>query len=159
MHATTTTRTTWSALACAILMVSGGLLATSANAAEAEGEPVKWDQARVTKYAVDLNAAVGAAVQEMRKNPLQTSVGQRNTWYDLKEDLRLIENSTQHLKAELQAGSGVDETRATFDRIGSLRRDAEESGRKSMIPAPVMDALVKAGAIHNQMRPYYLGKT
>jgi len=73
--------------------------------------------------------------------------------------LRLLENSTGHLQSELQNGASAEETRATFDRIESLRRDAEATGRKSMIPAPVLDALVEAGAIHNQMRPYYLGKT
>lgn len=123
------------------------------------GEPVKWDQARVTQYAVDLNLAVKDAVLQVRKSPTQVAVQQRQVWYDLKESLRLLENSTGHLQTELQNGASADETRATFDRIESLRHDAEESGRKSMIPAPVMDALVKAGAIHNQMRPYYFGKT
>jgi len=124
-----------------------------------EGEPVKWDQARVTQSAVDLNRAVKEAVLQVRKSPTQVAVQQRQVWYDLKESLRLLENSTGHLQSELQKGASAEETRATFDRIESLRHDAEESGRKSMIPAPVMDALVKAGAIHNQMRPYYLGKT
>jgi len=124
-----------------------------------EGEPVKWDQARVTQSAVDLNRAVKEAVLQVRKSPTQVAVQQRQVWYDLKESLRLLENSTGHLQTELQKGASAEETRATFDRIESLRRDAEETGRKSMIPAPVMDALVKAGAIHNQMRPYYLGKT
>jgi hypothetical protein len=124
-----------------------------------EGEPVKWDQARVTQSAVDLNLAVKEAVLQVRKSPTQLAVQQRQVWYDLKESLRLLENSTGHLQTELQKGASAEETRATFDRIESLRRDAEETGRKSMIPAPVMDALVKAGAIHNQMRPYYLGKT
>jgi len=123
------------------------------------GEPVKWDQARVTQYAVDLNVAVKEAVQQVRKSPTQVTVQQRQVWYDLKESLRLLENSTGHLQSELQNGASAEETRATFDRIESLRRDAEATGRKSMIPAPVLDALVEAGAIHNQMRPYYLGKT
>ena len=123
------------------------------------GEPVKWDQARVTQYAVDLNVAVKEAVQQVRKSPTQVTVQQRQVWYDLKETLRLLENSTGHLQSELQNGASAEETRATFDRIESLRRDAEATGRKSMIPAPVLDALVEAGAIHNQMRPYYLGKT
>ena len=136
-----------------------GFLAASAVRAEAPmGEPVKWDQARVTQYAVQLHDAVDAAVQAMRESPVQNAPAQRNVWYDLKEDLRLIENTSAHLKAELQAGAGADETRATFDRTESLRHDAEEHGRKSMIPAPVMDALVKAGAIHNLMMPYYYGK-
>lgn len=144
------------AFACVAIL---GLLAASPARAEApKGEPVKWDQARVTQYAVQLHDAVEAAVQAMRQSPVQITPAQRTTWYDLKEDLRLIENTSSHLQAELQAGAGADETRATFDRTESLRHDAEEHGRKSMIPAPVMDALVKAGAIHNLMMPYYYGK-
>jgi hypothetical protein len=145
------------AFGCAVVAILGGI-AGSARAADPEGQPVKWDQARVTKYAVDLDAAVGSAVQEMRKSPIQISAGQRQSWYDLKEDLRLIENSSAKLRQDLQGGATAEETRATFDRLGSLRRDAEEDGRKSEIPSPVMDALVKAGSIHNLMQPYYHGK-
>jgi len=140
------------------MAVSGLLAAGAARAAEPAEKPVKWDQARVTAYAVQLNDAVVQAVQAMRENPLQIAPAQRNSWYDLKEDLRLIENSTGHLQSELQNGSGADETRATFDRIENLRHDAEEIGRRSEIPATVLDALVKAGSIHNLMMPYYHGK-
>lgn len=145
-------------LRASMLVLACSIAFGAARAEETVGEPVKWDQARVTKYAVDLNAAVGEAVQAMRKSPVQYQPGQRIVWFELKEDLRLIANSAQHLQSELQAGEGADETRATFDRIESLRRQAEEHGRKSMIPDPVMDALVKAGAVHNQMKPYYHGK-
>jgi hypothetical protein len=82
-----------------------------------EGEPVKWDQARVTQYAADLNVAVKDAVQQVRKSPTQVAVQQRNVWYDLKESLRLLENSTGHLQTELQNGASAEETRATFERI------------------------------------------
>ncbi|RIL01385.1 MAG: hypothetical protein DCC71_17940 [Proteobacteria bacterium] len=138
-------------------MVSGVVAAAPARAVE-QGEEVKWDQARVTQYAVDLNAAIGAATQALRQSPLQSAPQQRTVWFEMKEDLRLLRNTASHLQTELQAGAGLEETRATFARIETLRHDAEEIGRKSMIPAPVMDALVKAGAIHNQMRPYYYGK-
>jgi hypothetical protein len=155
IHRRADCRTGWLAVALSIAVFG----AASAGAqSRPEGEPVKWDQARVTQYAVELNAAVKDAVLAVRKSPTQTALQQRNVWYDLKETLRLLENTTGHLQSELQNGASADETRATFDRIDTLRRDAEEAGRKSMIPAPVLDALVKAGAIHNQMRPYYLGK-
>ena len=140
------------------LCIACGVAVAPARAAEPVGAPVKWDQARVTQYSVELTAAVEAAVQEMRKSPMQTTPGQRNVWFDLKEDLRLIENTATHLQSELQGGAGAEETRATFDRIETLRRDAQEHGRASMIPAPVMDALVKAGSVHNLMMPYYHGK-
>jgi len=149
-------RAGWLAVALSIAVFG----AASAGAQKRPaGEEVKWDQARVTQYAVELNAAVKDAVMQVRKNPTQATVSQRQVWYDMKESLRLLDNTTGHLQGELQNGASAEETRATFDRIDSLRRDAEETGRKSMIPAPVLDSLVKAGAIHNQMRPYYYGKS
>ena len=132
--------------------------ASPLRAQQPMGEPVKWDQARVTQYSVDLDARVDKAVDALRKSPMKDQPSQRTVWFDLKEDLRLIKNSTEHLKTELQKGAGRDETKATFDRIESLRHDAEEVGRRFMIEAPVMDALVSAGAVHNQMKPYYYGK-
>jgi hypothetical protein len=134
--------------------------AASAHAqARPEGEAVKWDQARVTQLAKDLNAAVNEAVQAIRKSPMQHQIGQRQSWYDMRESLRLLANTTNHLQKELQKGASADETRAIFNRIESLRKDAEETGRKSALEESVMEALVKAGALHNQMRPYYFGKT
>jgi hypothetical protein len=134
--------------------------AASANAEKRpEGEPVKWDQARVTQLAKDLNKAVNEAVHAVRKSPTQQQISQRQSWYDMRESLRLLDNTTGHLQNELQKGAGQEETLSIFNRIESLRHDAEETGRKSMIESSVMDALVKAGAIHNQMRPYYYGKS
>lgn len=145
--------------ACAFAFVAAlaGVAGTAA-AEEPKSEPVKWDQARVTQYSVELDDSIEEAVLSMRKSPVQTMPAQRQIWYDLKEDLRLLSNTSTHLKTELQAGAGLEETRATFDRIEMLRRQAEEHGRSSMIPDSVMDALVKAGSIHNRMRPYYLGR-
>jgi hypothetical protein len=147
--------------AAALVGVSLAVLATaSANAEKRpEGEPVKWDQARVTQLAKDLNKAVEEAVQAVRKSPTQQQISQRQSWYDMRESLRLLDNTTGHLQSELQKGAGQEETLSIFNRIESLRHDAEETGRKSMIESTVMEALVKAGSIHNQMRPYYYGKS
>jgi hypothetical protein len=147
--------------AAAVVVVSCAVLgAASANAEKRpEGEPVKWDQARVTQLANELNTAVNKAVHAVRKSPTQQQLAQRQSWYDMRESLRLLENTTGHLQTELQKGASMEETRSTFNRIETLRRDAEETGRKSMLPESVMEALINAGAIHNQMRPYYFGKS
>jgi hypothetical protein len=145
---------TVAAASFAALIASGSAFAQE----EPKSQPVKWDQARVTQYAVEMSDAIDAAVHSMRKSPMQNMPTQRMAWYELREDLRLLDNSATHLKAELQSGSGMEETRATFDRIEMLRRQAEEHGRRSEIPSPVMDSLVKAGSLHNRMRPYYLGR-
>jgi hypothetical protein len=146
------------ALAAAVVLALG-----AAGAAHAEERPpataVRWDQARVTKMATELYDAVHAAREAVRQSPLSHNIGQRTTYYELLETMRLVENTSRHLKKELADGKGADETRATFDRISSLRAQAEEQGRRALVEAPVIDALVKAGGIHNQMIPYYYGKT
>jgi len=138
-------------------------LALGATAARAQdkpvGQPVRWDQQRVTKMAQELDVAVHEAREAVRHSPMSQNIAQRTTYYELLETMRLVDNTTRHLKKELEAGKGAEETLATFERSNSLRQDAEETGRRAMIEETVIDALVKAGAIHNQMRPYYLGKT
>ncbi len=144
----------------AVVAISALTLAASAAFAQPvpEGEPVRWDQARVTKIAQELAVAVHDAREAVRMSPLDQNVGQRTTFYELQEDIRLAENSARHLAGELESGKDAAQTRATFDRIGSLRLSAEENGRRVLIEAPVMDALFKAGELHNRLKPYYYGK-
>lgn len=145
------------ALAIAVVLSLG-----MAGAARAEDEPVstpvRWDQARVTKMAEELYAAVHAAREAVRRSPMSQSAGQRTVYYELLETMRLVENTSRHLKSELEKGEGQEKTLAVFERISSLRHQAEEQGRRALIEEPVIDALVKAGSIHNQMKPYYYGK-
>jgi hypothetical protein len=122
------------------------------------GEPVRWDQQRVTKMAQELSDAVDKAREAVRQSPMSQNIGQRTTYYELLDTMRIVENSSRHLRSELEAGKGADETRPTFERISSLRFEAEEIGRRALVEAPVIDALTRAGAIHNQMKPYYYGK-
>lgn len=122
-------------------------------------QPVRWDQQRVTKMAVEMSDAIEAAREAVRRSPLAQNIGQRRTYYDLLETMRLVDNTARHLRQELEAGKGGEETLATFERISSLRSQAEEIGRRAMIEEPVIDALVKAGSLHNQMKPYYYGRS
>jgi hypothetical protein len=122
------------------------------------GQPVRWDSQRVTKMAKELADAVHGAREAVRQSPMSHNIAQRTTYYELLETMRLVENTSKHLHNELEAGKSADETRPIFERISSLRFDAEEIGRRALVEAPVIDALVKAGAIHNQMKPYYYGR-
>jgi hypothetical protein len=150
-------RGAWAAsvFALALLLAAG---ARAESTAQPAGKPVRWDQARMTRYAEQLAEAVAQAREEVRKSPMSQNIAQRQTQYDLKEDMRLLANTTAHLASELKQGEGPEETLATFERIASLRLQAEEHGRRALIEQSVLDALVRAGAIHNQMKPYYYGK-
>jgi hypothetical protein len=146
------------AAAVAVFVTLAFAAASPARAQQPAGQPVRWDQERVTKMSRDLAAAVHEARETVRRSPLQHNIAQRTTYYELLETLRLAENTAEHLKTELEAGKGAEETRPIFDRVNSLRFEAEEIGRRALVEDPVIDALVKAGSIHNQMKPYYYGK-
>jgi hypothetical protein len=145
------------AVAAAIAFALGAAPAARAEDPPA-GQPVRWDQERVTKMARDLADAVHDAREAVRRSPMSHNIGQRTTYYELLETMRLVENTSKHLAKELAAGKGAEETRPVFERVSSLRFEAEEIGRRALVEAPVIDALVKAGALHNQMKPYYYGK-
>jgi hypothetical protein len=122
------------------------------------GQPVRWDQDRVTEYASELNTAIGKLREEIRRQPAQTPFAKRQAQRDLDEDMRLIDNSTSYLLQQLKSGAGREETEATFRRIDSLRLNAAEHARRSLLPDPLMKDLVHAGELWNRMKPYYYGK-
>ena len=131
---------------------------TPEPAAPPAGKPVKWDQDRVTLYASELNDSLKALREEVRRQPEQTPFAKRQAQHDLDEDMRLIENSAGYLLEQLKSGAGRDQTEATFRRIDSLRLNAAEHARRSLLPDPLMKDLVHAGELWNRMKPYYYGK-
>jgi hypothetical protein len=136
------------------LLVLGPALALVAPAASAE--PVaKWDQARVTKYAEELVAGTDELENALRGEPSVVNLAQQRAYYEAREDVRLLNNSATHLVAELKAGKGRDETLGIYRRITSLRRDAEENGRRAEIPDSTMDKVVKVGSALFKLNPYY----
>jgi hypothetical protein len=122
------------------------------------GKPVKWDQDRVTQYASELDDALKSLREEVRRQPEQTPFAKRQAQRDLDEDMRLIENSAGYLLEQLKSGAGREQTEATFRRIDSLRLNAAEHARRSLLPDPLMKDLVHAGELWNRMKPYYYGK-
>ncbi len=146
MQAFPTTRTVLAVLAAATL----GLVATGAAAALAE-----WSQDRVTQYANELAAATGALKDAIDKQPESVNPAAQRAFYAAQDDVRVMNNSAKHLATALKNGDGRDETAPVFRRIQSLRRDAEEDGRKALIPNQVMDKIAPVGAALIKLAPYY----
>ena len=100
---------------CAIAFAALALVVAAGPPARAQEEaarqPVRWDQQRVTKMAVEMADAIRAARESVRRSPLSQNIGQRTTYYDLLETMRLVDNTARHLKSELQEGKGAEETR------------------------------------------------
>lgn len=129
------------------------LLGWASGPASAESE--SWDQQKVTAIAQELADAVKDLKDVVRQNPDQVSGSQRRAQYAAREDLRLLSNTTKHLALELEKGEGREATLPIYRRVQTLRRDAEEDGRKAMIQAPTMERISIAKEILARLAPYY----
>jgi len=133
-----------------------GLVAGLALAAPpALAEAAKWDQQRVTALAKELAAAVKDLRVDVEKNPDQPPGPARRAQFQAREDLRLLQYTTRQLASSLAKGEGRDETAPIFQRIETLRRDAEENGRKAMIAEATLAKIAKAKDLLLQISPYY----
>lgn len=139
-----------SVVACAGLAL--GLVLT---ASPALAEAARWDQQRVTRLASQLAAAVKDLRVEVEKNPDQPPGLARRAQYQAREDLRLLQYTTRQLASSLEKGEGREATAPIFQRVETLRRDAEENGRKGMIPEATLNKIAKAQDLLLQISPYY----
>lgn len=123
--------------------------------AVALAELAKWDQARVAQIAEEFAAAMKELRREIRAAPPNTDPTRQRARYEAIEDVRIMTNSSAHLASQLKAGKGREETFPTWRRLDLLRRDFEESARKSMIPDPIMEKILKAGELLIRLTPYF----
>lgn len=151
MKLSLSTRTLEKALHAAALLLGLALAPLAAQA-----ELPKWDQPRVTSIANELAEAVNkAAVEVDKQKGSRVDVSKERAFYELREDMRLVRNTTRHLSKELQDGKGREETYPTFKRIKTLRNDAAENARRADMPDSTIAALTSAGELLNRLRPYY----
>lgn len=138
------------------LAVAAGLVSLLAVAAPGALAETAWDQKAVTDLATKMAKSVKDLNLTVKKNPeAQAGSPQRRAQFNARESLRLMVNVSQRLASQLQAGEDKDATLGTFKRFQSLRRDAEDEGRKGNIPAPTLEKLVSAQALMDQLAPYY----
>ncbi len=143
------------ALACANVSETG--LASGAPA-PADIKPAKWNQERVTTIAADLADAVADLRDVVRDDPASNiGSGQSNARHRLLYSLRLLKNESAYLAKELKAGSGRSETLPTYERLGTLSRDAREEARKIFLHEAIMGRITRAGDLWRQLSPYYVG--
>jgi hypothetical protein len=119
------------------------------------GELAEWDQARVTQIAEQLAAAMKELRKEIQAAPAVTDPARQRARYVALDDIRIMTNTSKLLASKLKAGKGQAETYASWRRLDLLRRDFEESARKSMIPDPIMEKILKAGELLIRLTPYY----
>ncbi len=118
-------------------------------------EPGGWNQGRVAAIAEKLAAEFAELQIQAAQHPPDISFSQQRAQYELEEDIRLLKNTSQHLATELKAGKGREETRPIFKRMETLRADAEENARKTVVTERLLDQILEAGGVLLQLQPYY----
>jgi len=126
--------------------------------APSKTEPGGWNQGRVTAIAEKLAAEFAELQLQASQHPPDISFSQQRAQYELEEDIRLLKNTSQHLAAQLKAGKGRDETLPIFRRMETLRADAEENARKTVVTEHLLDQILEAGGVLLQLQPYYREK-
>jgi hypothetical protein len=118
-------------------------------------EPGGWNQGRVTAIAEKLAAEFAELQIQASQHPPDISFSQQRAQYELEEDIRLLKNTSQHLATQLKAGKNREETRPIFKRMETLRADAEENARKTVVTEHLLDQILEAGGVLLQLQPYY----
>lgn len=134
------------------LVLIGALLLPLAAGAEL----AKWDQERVTGYAKELSEACQELSVAVRQEEGATvNPSQQQTMYRVQETTKALCTTARQLEAHLEQGEGRDETTSIYMKLPTLRRDAEEEGRRAMITEPTMDKVFAVGGPLMRLRPYY----
>jgi hypothetical protein len=145
MTASNTFRTALAAAVAGLALAAG----------HASAELAQWDQARVTQYAQELEKACSELQRALDAQPTYTTPINQRSYYQASDDIRVMSNSAAHLVAELKGGKGREQTYPTFKRIRSLQHNAQEEGRKALIPENIMEKATPVGGSIIKLAPYY----
>ncbi|MAE95462.1 MAG: hypothetical protein CL910_12445 [Deltaproteobacteria bacterium] len=137
--------------AIAALLVPCFLLSASAQ----DEPPARWDQARGTQYGKELAVACSELKASLSALPAQVEPGAQRAFYQARDDVRLLDHAAKSLATALEAGEGKEEALPRFKRIQMLRRDAEENGRKALIPDDVFAKITPVGVALIKLAPYF----
>ena len=124
-------------------------------ATQAPAELAQWDQARVTQYAQELSKACDELQRALEAQPTYTTPINQRSYYQATDDIRVMANSARHLAAGLKDGKDRESTYPTFRRIRSLQRNAQEEGRKALVPDSIMSKATPVGGAILKLSPYY----
>lgn len=125
--------------------------------APAVAELTPWDQEKVSAHATELSEAIKAVRRAAMREPTlrdgsNTSGRSAQQFLDT---LRQLETSTRQLATRLGKGENLEQTLGIARRVGTLLRDAQETGRRLMLTKPTFDAIDTAIAAVHAISPYY----
>ena len=122
----------------------------------ADGEAVdSWDQEKAAAASTELAASLDGLRDALRSEPPPGIGSGARTRHELRDRLRLMENESKHLAAELMDGQGRDATYPVFRRINAIRRDAVEEAQRMFLQQPVRDKIESASGPLEKLAGYY----
>jgi hypothetical protein len=114
-----------------------------------------WNQEKAAAAATELAASLDGLRDALRNEPSPGIGSSERPRHELKDRLRLMENESKHLAAELKDGQGRDATYPVFQRINSIRRDAVEDAQRMYLQQPVRDKIESARGPLEKLAGYY----
>ena len=136
------------------ILAAGAAAAFVITAGAASAELAKWDQARVTKYAAELETATSDLRQALEGYGIQNAT-QANAYYQVRETVKNLDTAAEGLAAALKSGDDRDKTMSRYQRLQQLRREAADQGRRADIPESVFEKVFSVGSALIKLRPYY----
>jgi hypothetical protein len=126
------------------------------TAPDARSELAAWDQPEVTALAKELETATHALYDTFVQKPAP-SVGsmQSQTYYRLKQEVRLLRVEARELATSLAKGEGRDQTLPIYDHLMQLVRIARDDAAKTFNTQDVAERAAVARGVLNQLGPYY----
>ena len=138
-------------LAARTFLAVGLTLVVAAHAAAMTA----WDQAKVTEIAGNLESSVSNLQDAIRNSPAWTTSPQKAILYQIRDNLRWIENEATSLHAMLAKGETMESTLNSYKRIQALKRDTQYLAQPIQVPAITQPALDKAKGALDQLAAYY----
>jgi hypothetical protein len=126
------------------------------SAPESRAELAAWDQAEVTALAKQLETATKELYETFIKKPAP-SVGstQSQSYYRLKQEVRVLRVEARELAASLEKGEGREQTLPIYDHLMQLVRIARDDAAKTFNTQDVGERAAAVRGVLNQLGPYY----
>ena len=126
------------------------------GARTAAADLAKWDQAKVTDLAKQLEAAAKDLNDTFYKQP-PPSLGsmQSRSYQRLKQKVRMLRSEAGALASSLAKGEGLEETQPSYDSLMELVRAARDDARQVFTGYDVQQKATAMRGILNQLSPYY----
>lgn len=134
-----------------VVVVLSVAFATSARA-----EVTKWDQAKITALAQQLEVAANDLNETFRRQPVPSAGSmQSRAFFRLRHAIRALRRESRSLSRALQGGAGHDETLPSFTSLMQTVAAARDEAPRVFSSQDVVQRADAVRAILNQISPYY----